>query len=158
MKGKSPLFIYHPRYVSGDIAFKSGKLDFFDYISRRNDVDANGVLDIVAHGGADCIQISHNGENIKIDSRMLAKLIRKNAQYKSQGIRLLSCNTGSLPNGFAQNLANKLGVPVSAPNKLLWSDETGKYHVAGRSRINKMRPSSIDVGEFITFYPGGNKR
>jgi len=158
MKGKNQLFTYRPKYASGDITFRSGNLDFFDYISRRSDVDVDGFLDIAAHGDPEHVQISHNGEDIKINSRTLAKLIKNNPQYKGKGIRLLSCNTGSSPNGFAQNLANKLGVPVSAPNKLLWSDENGKHKVAGRSSMNPNRPSAIDVGEFITFYPGGNKR
>ena len=158
MKGKSNLFTYRPRYASGDIAFKSGDLNFFDYISRRKDVDINGTLDITAHGDPDQIQISHNKKDTYIDSRTLAKLIKKNPQYKGKGIRLLSCNTGSKANGLAQNLANKLGVPVSAPNKLLWCDEYGRHSIAGRNKANQKLPSYTDVGEFITFYPGGNKR
>ena len=85
-------------------------------------------------------------------------MIQKNPQYKKQGIRLLSCNTGSLANGFAQNLANKLGVIVYALNKLCWSDANGNYMVASRSVTNPKRPSTTDIGKFIAFYPGGNRR
>lgn len=158
MKGKSSLFTYRPKYASGDITFRSGEQNYFDYISRRKDVDVNGVLDIVAHGSPNSIQISHNGKNIEIDSRTLAKMIKRNPQYKRNGVRLLSCNTGSSPSGFAQNLANKLGVPVSAPNKLFWSDAYGNHIVASRSQINPKLPSSSDRGEFVTFYPGGNRK
>lgn len=158
MKGKSELFTYRPHYASGDITFRSGKVEFFDYISRRKDVDVNGVIDIVAHGTPNSIQISHNGIDVEINSRTLAKMIQKNPQYKKIGVRLLSCNTGSSTNGFAQNLANKLGVPVTAPNKLFWSDERGNHLVASRSKTNPKRPSLTDVGEFITFYPGGNRK
>jgi hypothetical protein len=158
MKGNSPLFNYRPRYASGDIHFKSGDVTFFEYISRRKDVDSKGVLDIVAHGATNGIQIMHNGKEIMIDSRMLSKIIKKNPQYKRVGVRLLSCNTGSSPNGFAQNLANKLGVPVTAPNKLLWSDAYGNTSVAARSKTNPRYPSKNDVGYFVTFYPGGNKK
>ena len=48
MKGKSSLFTYRPKYASGDITFRSGEQGFFDYVSRRKDVDVNGVLNIVA--------------------------------------------------------------------------------------------------------------
>lgn len=158
MKGKASLFAYRPKYASGDIAFRSGDLRYFDYIGRRNDVDENGVLDIVAHGSPTSIQISHNGEDIEINSRLLAKIIKRNPQYKRKGVRLLSCNTGSMSNGFAQNLANKLGVPVSAPTKLVWSNQYGKHRVAGRDKLNPNLPSATDIGEFVTFYPGGNRK
>lgn len=158
MKGTNSLFNYRPRYASGDITFRSGDQSFFDYISRRSDVDVDGVVDIVAHGSQNSIQITHNGKNIEIDSRTLAKIIERNPQYKRKGVRLLSCDTGSSSSGFAQNLANKLGVPVYAPNKLLWSDSKGNYRVAGRSITNPRYPSSTDIGEFIVFYPGGNRK
>ena len=158
MKGKSSLFTYRPKYASGDITFRSGEQSFFDYISRRKDVDVNGVLDVVAHGSPNSVQISYNGKDIQINSRTLAKMIKRNPQYKRKGVRLLSCSTGSSPSGFAQNLANKLGVPVSAPNKLFWSDNHGNHLVAARSKANPRYPSKTDTGDFITFYPGGNRK
>lgn len=158
MKGKSSLFTYRPKYASGDITFRSGEQGFFDYISRRKDVDVNGVLDVVAHGSPNSVQVSHNGKDIQINSRTLAKMIKRNPQYKRKGVRLLSCSTGSSPSGFAQNLANKLGVPVSAPNKLFWSDNHGNHLVAARSKTNPRYPSKTDTGDFITFYPGGNRK
>lgn len=158
MKGKNPLFTYRPKYASGDITFRSGEQSYFDYISRRKDVDVNDVLDIVAHGSPNSVQISHNDKDIQIDSRTLAKMIKRNPKYKRKGVRLLSCSTGSSPTGFAQNLANKLGVPVSAPNKLFWSDNYGNHLVAGRDKTNPRYPSRTDTGEFIIFYPGGNRK
>ena len=90
MKGKSSLFTYHPSHASGDITFKSGELLYFDYISRRNDVDVDGVLDIVVHGSQNSIQVSHNGKDITIDSRTLAKIIKRNPKFSKKGVRLLS--------------------------------------------------------------------
>ena len=52
-------------------------------------------------------------------------------RYNGQTIRLWSCNTGALDNGFAQNLANKLNVEVYAPTNYLWSTPNGNYFVAG---------------------------
>lgn len=158
MKGNISLFLYSPKYVAGEITFRSGEKDFFDYISRRKDIDINGMLDIVAHGSPNSIQISHNGKNIAINSRLLAKIIKSNPQYKGKGVRLLSCNTGRDPNGFAQNLANKLGAPVLAPNKLFWSDNKGNHFIADRNKKHPNLPSSLNKGEFVMFYPGGNKK
>ena len=54
------------------------------------------------------------GEKVA-DHRKLAALIEASEEFTEQNIRLLSCETGDISNGIAQNLANKLGVPVSAP-------------------------------------------
>jgi hypothetical protein len=45
--------------------------------------------------------------------RQAAKLIKKQPGFKkAKAIRLLSCNTGAHPEGFAQHLANALGKPI----------------------------------------------
>ena len=145
--------------VAGDAVFKSDPIDYFDYISLRNDKDQNGVYDVVAHGGENIIQVTHNGKPIKINSRIAAKLLKADPDYrKGQSIRLLSCSTGSAPNGFAQNLANKLNVVVEAPTKLVWAYSNGSYVVASRSNKNPKLPNLKDKGMFIKFYPGGNKK
>lgn len=63
-----------------------------------------------------------------------------------------------LLSGFAQNLANKVVVPVSAPNKLFWSYNYGNHLVAGRDKANPRYTSRMDAGDFIIFYPGGNRK
>ena len=144
---------------AGDAIYKSEPTAYFDNISRRQDKDKNGFYDVVAHGGKNIIQITHNGKAIAISSRIAAKLIKTSPGYKNgQPVRLLSCNTGSLPNGFAQNLANKLNIIVEAPTKLVWAYNNGKYFVASRSEKNPERPNYQDKRKFINFYPGGNKK
>jgi len=145
--------------VAGDAVFKSHPTDYFDYISRRKDRDQNGVFDVVAHGSDTVIQVTHDSKPIVINSRVLAKLIRANPNYKKgQSIRLISCSTGSMKNGFAQNLANKLNVVVEAPTKLVWAYADGKYVVASRSKSDPNMPNLKDKGRFVKFYPGGNKK
>lgn len=56
-------------------------------------------------------------------------MIKNNPQYNGQPIRLLSCNTGKLPDGFAKNLVNKLGTNVSAPNDIIWTYLNGKLTI-----------------------------
>ncbi len=159
MKGYSSLFSnvkYHSP-ASGDISYMGkGKNSLFaQYISKRTDVDVNGNLDVIAHGGATYIQIESAGKIHNLTARDAAKLIRKAPDYKnSKAVRLLSCNTGSIANGFAQNLANALGKPVYAPNNYIWATPTGKHFIAGR--LENDRPDYSIKREFIKFVPGGN--
>jgi len=61
-----------------------------------------------------------------MDHRSLAKYLKQDAGYAGGPIRLLSCGSGSAPNGFAQNLANKMGVEVMAPSDTIWAFPNGK--------------------------------
>ncbi len=159
--------------VPGDAVFKSYALTsrgtkdytYFRNIARRNDIDANGIYDVVAHGLPSKIQIEHNGVNMLIDSRTLAHLLKVDSKYgKKQSIRLLSCSTGTDAKGFAQNLANKLNVTVYAPTNIVWAYPSGRYIVAPRlsndpsnPRYNYPDTSKNKRGKFIPFKPGGNK-
>ncbi len=118
------------------------------------DIDVNGNYDVIAHGTQNGIQITHNGQKIIVDSRTAARLIQNSNGYNGQGIRLLSCNTGALDNGFAQNLADKLNVEVYAPSNYLWSTPNGNYFVAGMT--NSGMPDMSNIGTFRLFVPGGN--
>ncbi len=163
MKGNSPLFCPKNSIAYGDINLPSGDKTFFINAAKRSDIDANGYLDILAHGNASSIRLEINGKELKINWRELAKIIKKNPQFRNKGIRLLSCNTGSAPDGFAQNLANKLGIPVKAPNNLLWAYSNGVLIVAPRASSdrnspNYKRPHPTIRGCFVTYYPGGNKK
>lgn len=100
-----------------------------------------------------------NGTKVLVDHRVASKLIRNSPGYNGQGIRLLSCSTGGCDTGFAQNLANKLGVPVKAPTDLLWAYPNGKLVVAPRTSLNPNSPffNTPDLskqGTFKTFTPG----
>ena len=145
--------------IAGDATFRSNPYVYFKYISRRSDIDKDGIFDVVAHGAINSIQIMHNGETLDIDSRIAAKLIRQKSNYnKGQPIRLLSCNTGESPSGFAQNLANKLNVVVYAPTNVVWAFRNGQHIVAARREDDNQLPDLNRLGAFIPFYPGGNKK
>lgn len=124
-------------------------------IQNRKNIDADGYFDVVAHGTPNGIEITHNGQKMIVDSRTAARLIENSSGYNGQNVRLLSCNTGALDNGFAQNLANKLNVNVSAPTKYLWAYPNGNTFVAGMTQ--KRLPNYSDTGSFKSFIPGGNK-
>ena len=62
--------------AAGDAVYKSEPGQFFANIANRKDIDKNGVYDVVAHGGAAILQITHNGKILEIDSRTAAKLLK----------------------------------------------------------------------------------
>lgn len=154
MKGKSSLFSSKFKNIaSGNISFmpKSGeKSHFAKYIANRPDIDPNGMYDVIAHGAWNIIEVDSGGKTYNLDARQAAKLIKKQPGFKNaKSVRLLSCSTGSNPEGFAQHLANALGKPVYAPNNTIYSHSSGKYWIANIDSKTK--------GEFIKFNPGGIK-
>ena len=88
-----------------------------------------GFTDVTIHGNPDTAEYYYKGKWIKLDQRSLALMLKKDSGYRSGGIRLLSCSTGRLDSGFAQNLANKLGVPVKAPTDTLWVWPNGRLTI-----------------------------
>ncbi len=141
--------------IAGEIIFHSEKYQFFINIANRTDIDPNGMYDVVAHGSSTRIKYA---EGSYYSARELARILKHRKDYKSNVVRLLSCNTGVLPDGFAQNLANKLNVVVWAPNNLLWAYPSGKHIVAPPSQRDPTVPDTKLRGAFIPFYPGGNRK
>ncbi len=146
--------------VVGDVSLMSDKELFAKYIRKRKDIDPNGRFDLIAHGSTNHIELEHNGKKLLVDSRTVAKLLKNMPNYKKgQEIRLLSCNTGYLNVGFAQNLANKLNVVVWAPSSYLWAYSSGNYLIADRIVINGQEyPDMSRKGKFLKFIPGGNNK
>ena len=72
-----------------------------------------GYFDFAAHGSADSIE--YGSRDKVLNAREVARIIKHSESYNGEKIRLLSCNTGSTDKGFAQQLANALGVEVEAP-------------------------------------------
>ena len=160
-KGYSGLFsgTKGSRVAFGSTDYMKPTDNFSKFIKRRTDIDANGFYDIIAHGNAMSIEIQHNGKTITIDHRVAARLFMQDKQYKGQAIRLLSCSTGKLDTGFAQNLANKLNVPVQAPTDILWARPSGRYYVtAGKTVNGRLVEDFSKPGDFKTFYPQRRKK
>ena len=140
-----------------NISFMPKNDTFRIYIANRKDIDADGFFDIIAHGDSNNIEIESGGKTHRIHHRIAAKILSKNPSYKKgQPVRLISCNTGKDANGFAQNLANKLNVPVKAPTKYAFVRENGKHFVAG-SKDGK-NPDYADKGSYKIFYPQRRKK
>ena len=159
-KGYSGLFsgTKGSRVAFGSTDYMEPTDNFSKFIKRRIDIDANGFYDIIAHGNATSIEIQHNSKTETINHRVAARLFKQDRQYQGQAIRLLSCSTGKLDTGFAQNLANKLNVPVQAPTDILWAKPSGRYYVTAGKIINgKLVEDFSKPGGFKTFYPQRRK-
>ncbi len=84
---------------------------YFDSSDRQEYVlHIHGAPDIVAVGD-EHLGASEFGRVVRCTDWAIDK----------KPIRLFSCSTGRDPNGFAQQLANELRVPVTAPTTLAWS-------------------------------------
>jgi len=146
----------------GPVNFMGETDNFYKFSSRRVDIDPSGHFDVVAHGSPDVIEFMTTKGPVIVDHRTAARLIQEAPGYNGQPIRLLSCETGACDVGFAQNLANKLNVPVQAPTELVWAQNDGRIFVAPRLSLNPRstefyKPDLANPGTFRTFTPGGNK-
>ena len=145
----------------GPVNFMGRTDSFYLNASRRSDIDPNGVFDVIAHGSTQQIEVmTGSGKVILADQRLVARLIENSPAYTAgQPIRLLSCSTGACDAGFAQNLANKMGVPVQAPTDLVWAYGNGSMVVAPRTSLDPKSyffnvPDLANQGSFRTFLPG----
>jgi hypothetical protein len=99
-----------------------------------------GYFTVVTHGDATSGLLLRNGQWLRYSHRALARYILGSG-WQGERIFLVACEAGACSTGLAQNLANKLGVEVLAPegNALLFGNGT-----VGSS-----------IGQWLTFTPGG---
>jgi len=105
----------------------------------------SGYTDIVVHGRPDHVAIKRGNDWVKIDHRVLARMYKEDKDYSKNPVRLISCETGKDVNGFAQNLANKLGRKVIAPSDTVWIHPSGKMTIGSNAKS--------DTGKWIPYYP-----
>lgn len=85
--------------------------------------------------------------NSSIDAKALARIIRGRKDYDGGDVRLLACSTGKTRDDgscIAQELADRLGVTVTAPNDTLYVLGDGS-----------MRVGDDGSGSFASFHPRG---
>jgi hypothetical protein len=104
-----------------------------------------GYTDVVVHGNPNTVAVMKNGDWVELDHRRLAKFLKSDSGYSKGNIRLISCSTGKEAKGFAQNLANKMGVSVMAPSDTLYIYPNGKV-VIGSNPFKS-------TGKWITYHP-----
>jgi hypothetical protein len=102
------------------------------------------TVDVLIHGTIDDFLIKTDHGNTLLGHRSLATYIKKSG-LKIKRIRLLACKSGMYPEGSAQHLANKLGVPVMAPSDKLHIFEDGSMVIGPKQD----RPT----GRWLEFEP-----
>ena len=107
-----------------------------------------GFFDVAMHGSPTAVGVGTKKTNMS--ARLLASVIRHSKGYTGQDIRLLSCSTGKIVGDdycFAEELANALGVRVSAPTDTLYVSEHGNLQVG-----------DYGDGSFVTYEPNRRRR
>ncbi len=90
-----------------------------------------------------------------LDARQLSALIRKDENWQGRPIRLMSCETGRGEDPIAQKLADQLGVTVTAPTELAFSDKHGNVYTTSMrlDRFGFPRPTVPHDGVWRDFQP-----
>jgi RHS repeat-associated protein len=115
--------------------------------SAGNVKTAPGTIDVLVHGSPDKFWVHRAKDDwVALSHRDLATFMKKNGWKPGSPVRLLSCSTGANNNGAAKNLANKLGVPVTAPSDTLWLFGDGKMTIGKGAYDN--------TGVWNVFKPG----
>jgi len=86
----------------------------------------SGEYTVDMHGAPDHVAVGAES----FDAGQLSELVRADRSWNNQPVRLFSCETGRGDRPIAQELANQLGVDVTAPTEMVWSNHAGDYFVA----------------------------
>ena len=129
--------------------------DWTIHSGARADPDRPGIFTIYAHGGPQSMNapsiLSQYGE--RLGPEQVADMIR-DSHWNGEPIWLKSCNTGKDPDGFAQILADELGVEVYAPNTQVWFTKKGV--VGPRGKTHDGTPDYSNSGQYNIFLPRKN--
>ena len=80
-----------------------------------------------------------------------ADVLRRDPNWDGKPLRLLSCDAGT--SGLARDLAHELGVPVTAPRGLAWTDGNGRVFASDLGPDG--RPGWPPNGGWDTHHPDG---
>lgn len=99
----------------------------------------DGYLDVVMHGDATGTQADIGGQRTDFTAEQTAQLIESTRSWDHRPIRLMSCSTGQ--EGYAQQLADRLRVPVYAPDEALSVYANGRTTVDNDGRWRRFQPA-----------------
>lgn len=121
--------IVPPVEVTQDILRKAQNNSIIQALFKNfSKVRPAGTYDVKCHGSGTSVEFF----NSEIDARTLARVIRGRKDYSGGDVRLLACSTGRINNEgncIAQELADRLGAKVSAPNDTLYVNPDGSFYI-----------------------------
>jgi hypothetical protein len=104
-----------------------------------------------------------DGDRVSLSADELAREIESDPNWHGENIRLMSCNTGRAPadgsDAYGQQLADRLGTPVEAPDQYVWVSPDGQYWVGGGTEVRDRMTGDITLrpndqgGQFVRFMP-----
>jgi hypothetical protein len=103
--------------------------------------------------------VDADGNVRELDASQFSEVVRKATGWAGEPVRLFSCDTGRNQEGFAQQLANQLGVPVTAPTAPVWSTPGGGLPIVSdldwvkRDDVWVSLPKDPPSGTWVTFEP-----
>jgi hypothetical protein len=115
---------------SGLFKFGNDGVTFRNFLKLRERAD-DGWYNILCHGEAEKIII--DGRKFKPED--FAKKLLDEGYEKGKPIRLVSCYTGSKPNGFASKLAKLLETKVIAPTEKIKISELGEFIIDKKGKF-----------------------
>ena len=125
------------------------------YRGALADPDRPGILTIYAHGGPNAMNgpswLSKYGP--ALNANQVAEKIKGSDWNGRDPVWLKSCNTGKDAKGFAQQLANALGVTVYAPNSQVWFNTSGVVGPMPRVGGTTGPADYSNPGQYTPFYP-----
>lgn len=138
------------RTKGGAAFFGSDDVTMRQSAHRVPDYPGEFVADL--HGAPNRVELTESGDTCYLSAQEFAEVLRKTG-WSGQPVRLFSCNTGADPDGFAQQLARELGVPVTAPNAPVWAPSgwVGEGYLDDSSGFPVFR--KISSGNWRTFTP-----
>ena len=122
--------------------------------SRRITIVRYGLV-LLFLAGALAISASSAGAD-PISAGDLGTMLENDPNYHREPVRLFSCETGQGTDPYAQELADRLGVDVSAPDQLAWADMTGSTFVTsmkGQDIYGRPIPNLPPDGQWRVFHP-----
>ena len=107
---------------SGIYKFGNDGKTFRNFIKLQQRAD-DGWYNILCHGEPKRVII--DGRKLKPEE--FAKMLLEQGYVKGSKIRLIACETGSKPNGFAAQLAKILETKIIAPTERISVDDIGDF-------------------------------
>ena len=113
---------------------------------------APGQYTVDMHGDPAAVYIGPDG----LSADDLGTMLEHDPTWNGEPVRLFACETGQRDDGFGQQVADRLGLDVTAPTELAWSEADGTTYVtsqAGMDIYGNPIPTIPPDGQWRVFHP-----